>query len=108
MHTSLHSLPFALAQSAGFLISLVTCLAAWRRRITPGGTVFALMSTFVTIWTAAATAAEGALGARISYFGAVNVTPLFLLFAWKLWSGDRRARLPMALLLWAVPAAALM
>ena len=110
---SFEFMPFVLAQSVSALISFFTCFIVWRRRITPGGTAFALMSTFVTIWATAAALVEGAfrpsatLPAMISCLGAVSVTPLFLLFAWKLRNGDRRMRLPVVLLLWAVPAATL-
>jgi hypothetical protein len=106
--------PYVLAQSASALVSLFAAVVAWRRRAAPGGTVFALMMTAVSIWTAAVSLEEGSVGipaklllSKISYLGAVNVAPLFLLFAWNFRHGERQIRLPVVLLLWVIPAAAL-
>jgi PAS domain S-box-containing protein len=106
--------PYVLAQSASALVSLFAAVVALRRRAAPGGTVFALMMTAVSIWTAAVSLEEGSVGipaklllSKISYLGAVNVAPLFLLFAWNFRHGERQIRLPVVLLLWVIPAAAL-
>ncbi|MGO9307643.1 MAG: histidine kinase N-terminal 7TM domain-containing protein [Spirochaetia bacterium] len=114
MQLSFELSPFVLAQSVSALISALTCVVAWRRRIAPGGTTFALMMTAVSIWTAAVALEEGAIGvpskvllSKISYVGAVNVAPLFLLFAWKFRRGKSRVRPPILLLLWVIPAAVL-
>src|SRR5208283_1181782 len=106
--------PYVLAQAASALISLSAAVVAWRRRTAPGGTIFALMMTAVSIWTAGVTLEESSVGipvkivlSKMSYLGAVNAAPFFLLFAWNFRHGDRAARLPVVLLLWVIPAAAL-
>jgi PAS domain S-box-containing protein len=114
MRLSFEFSPFVLAQSVSALISVFTCAVAWRRRIAPGGTMFALMMTAVSVWTAAVALDEGAVGvpskillSKISYLGAVNIAPLFLLFAWKFRRDDVRVHPPVLLLLWVIPAAVL-
>jgi PAS domain S-box-containing protein len=104
--------PYMLAQAASAIISLFAAVVAWRRRAAPGGTVFALMMTCIAIWTTAVSLEEGMIGvpskilfAKISYIGAVNVAPLFLLFARHFLRVARRIRSPVVLLLWAIPAA---
>ncbi|MGA2641279.1 MAG: histidine kinase N-terminal 7TM domain-containing protein [Spirochaetia bacterium] len=111
---SLDFTPYVLAQAASALISLLAAVVAWRRRAAPGGTAFALMLTSVSIWTAAVSLEESSVGipvkiifSKISYLGAVNVAPFFLLFAWNFRHGDRAARLPVVLIIWILPAALL-
>ncbi len=101
--------PYALAQAASALVSMFAAVVAWRRRNAPGGTVFALMMSAVTIWTVAVSLEEGAVGipakihlSKVSYLGAVNVAPLFLLFARSFRHGDQRIR-GRAGFLWIIP-----
>ena len=105
--------PSVFFQAASALISISVAVVAWRR---PGGlrrTLFAFMMTAVSVWTLAAAVEAGLVGvpaktllSKISYLGAVNVAPLFLLFAWNFRHDNRRIR-ARAGLLWIVPAAVL-
>src|SRR5271157_5564608 len=89
--------PYALAQAASALISILASVIAWRRRKAPGGMAFALMMTAVSFWTAAVALDESVVGvgakiilSKVSYLGVVNVAPLFLIFALTFGDTPRR------------------
>ena len=100
-------------QSVSALVSLFATVVAWRRRRAPGGLLFALMMSAVTIWTVSAVLEEGAaelaskiLFSKISDFGQVSAAPLFMLFAMRYHGRARRIPV-LAALLWVIPASML-
>ena len=106
--------PNVLAQSAGALISLFAAIVAWLRRAAPGGTLFALLMTAVSVWSVSAAFEQGSstasgklLYSQLSYAGFVQVAPLFFLFAVKYRSAARRIGGVTLLALWLIPAAVL-
>ena len=99
------------AQFASALVSFFAMLVAWRKRKAPGGLLFALTMTAVTVWTVSATLEAGAvdlplkiLFSKVLFVGVVNVAPLFLLFAVTYHRGEWKVP-RIAALLWVVPAA---
>jgi len=106
--------PYSLALGASTVVSAAVAFLAWERRRAPGGAAFAAMMSAVVIWSLGSALETGAVGtalklqmSKLSYLGAVNTAPLFLLFALGYFHPGRRLPAAAHIFLWGVPAAAL-
>jgi PAS domain-containing protein len=103
---------YAVALWASALVSSLTAIAAWLRRLrSPGGRSFVLMMVCVVIWNAMSALEAGTaelsaklILSKIGYIGIAGVAPFLLRFSLEYGGKQRRFGLLGNVLLWTIPA----
>ena len=101
---------FSIVYAIAAILSLLSAAVVMERKANPGNLQFALLMLSLFVWSSATIFEAGALSAagkltwsKIQYFGAVSISPLWLLFTAKYTQQKKFISNPLWYLIWIIP-----